>query len=333
MTVTSKQIAEICGVSRGTVDRALNGRPGIHPDTRERILKTASQLGYRPHYIAQSLVRGRSLSIGAVVFDLRNRFFAQLLNAIEAKAREAGYFVYLTLTDKDPRTEQDCIHHLVDRQVDGIILCSVRSDREYVQALRSLSVPVVTVGNRISDAFPFIGIDDFAAMKEAGAHVLALGYENIIYVSPALAHRGKVNLYAQERRLSGIQAAVKEAGRNIGFHMIDHKNLEDALSRIDIRPRTKTVLLCSSDTYALEILNLLRRRGYEVPRDVALMGFDNIDTLKYVTPSLTTVDYPLIETGHRAVECLLSLIQGEDYQEIPPVPHRILSGESTPFTG
>lgn len=125
MRITTEDIARICGVSRGTVDRALNNRPGISPKTKEKVLKVAKELGYRPNMIACSLAKGHTMSIGVVVFDLNNEFFAQLLNSIEIRARELGYFTYLVLTQKDPKVEKECLSHLVDRNVDGIILFSI----------------------------------------------------------------------------------------------------------------------------------------------------------------------------------------------------------------
>jgi LacI family transcriptional regulator len=112
-------------VSQGTVDRALHNRPGISAETRERILLTARQLGYRPDQLASSLVRGRTMTIGLVLFDLYNRFFAQIASAVEENAKSRGYFVYLTLTRKDLGEEKSCIERLAGRRVDGLILCSV----------------------------------------------------------------------------------------------------------------------------------------------------------------------------------------------------------------
>jgi LacI family transcriptional regulator len=131
MSVTTGEIAKICGVSRGTVDRALHGRPGISPETRKKIIETAQKLGYRTNFVARSLVKGETKTLGVVAFDLYNRFFAQMVNAIEFRARELGYFIYLTLTNKDAEIEKKCIEHLVDRRVDGMLLCSVNNSYDY----------------------------------------------------------------------------------------------------------------------------------------------------------------------------------------------------------
>ena len=107
MGVTIKDIASICGVSTGTVDRALNNRSGNNVKTKMKIMQIAEELNYRPHHTARSLAKGKTMTIGVVLFDLYNRSFAQMLNAIEFKAMELGYFVDIVLTDKDPKKEKE----------------------------------------------------------------------------------------------------------------------------------------------------------------------------------------------------------------------------------
>lgn len=164
MSITSKEIAEKCGVSRGTVDRALNNRSGVNEATKLKILETARELGYRPHFLARSLVKGKTMSIGAVIFDINNQLFPQLIHAVESRAREAGYFLNLTLTSKNPDIERDCLLHLADRKVDGIILLSVNAGPSFEQFIKKLNIPVVTFGNRISDTVPYVWIDDRKAV-------------------------------------------------------------------------------------------------------------------------------------------------------------------------
>ncbi len=326
--VTSNVIAEMCGVSQGTVDRALNNRPGISQKTRERILETAEKLGYRPHLLARSLAKGCTMTIGLVVFDLYNRFFAQLANAIESSARQQGYIVYLTLTDKDGDAEKACIEHLMSRQVDGLILFSVNQGTEFGEYLKNLKIPLVTLGNRIQEEFPFIGIDDYRAMKDAALHIAHKGYERIIYISPPLAYRKKSNIYAQEQRLYGYLDALKESGKGREPITIEGRDYLQKLDSINLKDGGRTAVLCSSDIYALEVLRHLEARGLSVPEDVGLMGFDNIDMLRYVKPSLATVSYPFEELGVKALECVLNQMQGNSYITDRLLAHTIVEGSS-----
>lgn len=328
MSITTREIAEICGVSRGTVDRALNDRPGINPETKKMIIEAAEKLGYRPHFIARSLVMGKTMTIGVVVFDLNNRFFAQMVNAIETKAREKGYFVYLTLTDKNPDIEKQCIEHLIDRQVDGLLLCSVNNERGYDKYLKSLNIPVVTITNRISDSFAYISIDDRLAMKQAVMYVIEKGYTRIVYISPALSYRGKMNLYALEQRLAGFKEVCKRYAAKVETIIIDNKDYNSVLDCINFKDARKTAVICTSDIFALEVMNYLKRRGIKIPDDAGVMGFDNIDVLKYVEPSLATVSYPMREIGTQAIEFLVNLIEGNNTNELPVFKHEIIEGMS-----
>lgn len=329
MSLTSKDIAEICGVSRGTVDRALNDRPGISEEVKKRILNTAEELGYRPHFPARSLVTGSTMTFGVVAFDLRNWFFAELVNAIERHAREAGYFVYLTLTDKKGDIERQCIDHLMDRRVDGLILCSVNHGASFRRYLAKSSVPIVTTANRVAPELSHVGIDDFSAMREAVAYAAARGYRRFVYLSPPLQKRAEANIYAQEQRYQGFLAGIAD-GSDAGLkaEIIVEKDFAPPLDTLLAGTGTRTAVFCSSDTYALRVLRYCHQRGMRIPDDVGLMGFDGINVLDYVTPKLTTVDYPLDAVGAAAVSLLMDNIAGQRLGESVILPYTIVPGAS-----
>ena len=327
MKITTKELAELCGVSIGTVDRALHDRGGIKAETKEKILKLAKELGYRPHRLAQSLKQGKSMTIGLVVFDLENQFFSQLVTTIEANAILQEYFVYLTITDGKPEDEMGYLDHLSSLNVDGIIIFPVNRGREFTQYLKSLNTPIVTIGNRVASAFPFIGIKDRLAIADAVGDIASKGYRRIIYVSPPLSYRGKGNIYSVEERLAGYREGIKvhpSLGRTV---IIKDKKYLQTLGDMDLR-QEKTAILCSSDIYALEILNFLREKSLRVPEDVGVMGFDNISVLKYVRPSLATIAYPIQEMGKKAVDCLLGQINSETCLGSDLLDYKIVQGAS-----
>lgn len=327
MTITTKEIAAICGVSIGTVDRALHDRAGIKAETKEKILKVAKELGYRPHLLARSLRQGKTMTIGVVVFDLDNQFFSQLVTAIEAKAWELGYFVYLTMTDGDPKEEMEYLDSLSGLKVDGIIIFPVNGGMKFAQFLKSLKTPIVTIGNRVAKTFPFIGMRDKQAIKDAVTYIAARGYRHIIYVSPPLAYKGTKNIYSVEERLAGYREGLKETPSLHKPVVIREKTYLKLLDEILLHER-RTAILCSSDIYALEILNYLRTKGLNVPENVGLMGFDNINVLKYVTPSLATIAYPIKKMGIKAVDCLMSQINSETFSNIELLDYEIIEGTS-----
>ena len=309
MRITSKELARICGVSIGTVDRALNGRAGINPQTKERILRAGRELGYRPHLVARSLKTGRTSNVGVVVYDLDNRFFAQLVNAIENAARESGYFVYLTLSHHDLSQERECLEHLASQNVDGALIVPTNKGNEFTRFVKSLPVPVVAIGNRISQTIPFVGLKDRQAIRGMLAAVSQKGYRRVIYVSPPLSYGGKENIYEVEERYEGFREGTREL--SLEPVVIRDKHFGQALAETVKDAGRRTAIMCSSDIYALECLRLLATWGMRVPGDIGLVGFDDIDILKYIQPSLTTIAYPTDRIAREAFDVLKILMKGE----------------------
>lgn len=328
MGITIKEIAELCGVSQGTVDRALNHRPGISEKTKKKILAVAAEHNYKPDPVARSLARGRTMTIGVVLFDLYNRSFSQLMNAIEISSREAGYYVHLMLTNKDPDNEKKCIEHLIHRKVDGIILFPINEGPEFDQYLHKLNIPIVTICNKVSEHWRYVGIDDRQAMKDAMNYVCRKGYERFIYVCPPLAYKGKTNIFTQEERFAGCLQGLRDNGITEQPIVIDTPAYVEALSGIDFRSAPKTAVVCSCDIYALEVMNHLKERGLRIPEDAGVIGFDNIDVLKYVAPRLTTVEYAVEQFGERAVRDIVGQIEKGSSEHIPLLPYRIIAGSS-----
>ncbi|SFS57752.1 LacI family DNA-binding transcriptional regulator [Paenibacillus sp. BC26] len=327
MKVTSKQIAELCGVTRGTVDRALNNRPGINEATREKIMKVAGELGYRPHFLAQSLVKGQTKTLGIVLFDMYNRIFSQLFHAFEAEARRHGYFVYLVLTNKDKALELEYLNNLLDRKVDGIAMSPVNMGPTLDSFLKASGVPVVTFTNRVSAKVPFVWIDDKQAMKTAVHHIASKGYKRILYVSPPLRYKGKSNIYVPEQRYKGFIEACAEQ-QDISYTVITDYDYLESLLRLITESDEKPAILCSSDIYALDIMRFLKVNDIRIPEQAGVMGFDNIDILHYVDPALTTIDYHVDEIGRRAAEQLIASIQGQDIPRRTHVGYAIIERDS-----
>ncbi|WP_179298716.1 LacI family DNA-binding transcriptional regulator [Evansella halocellulosilytica] len=328
MKVTIKDIANICGVSTGTVDRALNNRTGISEKTKKKILKVAKEMKYKPDYMARSLVMGKTMTIGVVLFDLYNRSFAQLLNAIELRARELGYFVYITLSDKKAENEINCIDYLVDRKVDGIILFTVNKGEQFESYLSKLNIPIITILNYVSEKWEYIGIRDRQAMKEAIDYIVGEGYQKYIYISPPLAYLGKTNIYTQEERLNGFHEGLKRNGISSKPLIVKNSEYIKKLENITFSKDEKTAIVCSTDLYALEVMEYLKEQGVNIPEQVGVMGFDDIDMLKYITPRLTTVKYPIEEIGRRAVESIVNKIDHGDFVSTSLLDYEIIKGES-----
>lgn len=327
MGITTKDLAQLCGVSRTTVHRALSGVGRINPDTKELILRTAKEHDYRPDLLARGLVKGRTYNIGIVVLDVENRYFAEMLGVIGAEMNRRGYCMNIMLHGDDRELEQKQLMRLAAYHVDGLIVSSVNEGEEYREFLTGLGVPVVSVDNRIADGIPFVGIDQRAAMREVTGRVLEREYERVVYVCPPLAAKGIRNVSVHEERLVGFYEACGACPQIQTVCLNDWSYLEHVKEQLADGKRT--AFLCTADSFALEIMKRLRADGLEAPRDYGITGFDNIDTLEYVSPRLMTVSNSVGAVATAAVGLLFRLMESENTVEDSVIlPHEIVAGET-----
>ncbi len=280
LKITTSQIAKICNVSQGTVDRALNNRTDIKAETKQKILEVARQYGYR-EYVS---TRPEKMvgQIGVIVFNLNNEYFSELITEIEYVLREEGLSAVVMMSHYDKQYEIECIRNLYNMGVNGIILCSVNSGGEFENYLKLFDVPIVAVGNRI-ESLPYVGIDDFVAMREMTEKVLKDKPHNIIYFSPALKYP---DAYAQRRRYEGFLSVAGNEKYSLITNIEDIKNCYDE----------KTSIICSNDYYALKVY-------FKCP-DAKIFGFDNISVIdKYKIP-IDSVGYSMSEIARETINII-----------------------------
>lgn len=315
MAITAKELAEMCGVSRMTVHRALTDTGRINPQTKELIQAKAKECGYRPDLLARGLVKGQTFYIGVVVLDVNNRYFSQMLSAIGTEAHKRGYFVNITLHEENKDMEKEQLERLVDYHVDGIILSSVNQGEEYRDFLKSLDTPIVTIGNKIADGIPFVSIQEKKAAREATETILRKGYEKIVFVCPPL-EQTEGNTYVHRQRLEGFTEAVEQWKKvresQVTSFVIGQKDayVEQAYEEL-LRSGKRTAFFCSGDIFALEIMKYMTGKGKRAGEDYGIVGFDGIDVLDYVTPRLCTIYNPVEPVAKEAVKLLFKLMNGE----------------------
>lgn len=322
MAVTAKELAQMCGVSRMTVHRALTDTGRINQQTKELILTKAKECGYRPDLLARGLVKGQTFYIGVVVLDVNNRYFSQLLSAIGMEARRRGYFVNITLHEENKEMEKEQLERLVDYHVDGVILSSVNQGEEYRDFLQSLDTPIVTIGNKVADGVPFVSIQEKKAAKEATEVILQKNYEKIVFVCPPL-EQTETNTYVHQQRLEGFQEAVVEWNRKSGKERTDVETViigkskgfvENACEEL-YHTKKRTACFCTGDMFALDIMKYMERKGRIAGKDYGIMGFDGIDMLDYVAPRLYTIYNPVEAVAKEAVKLLFRLMNGETEED------------------
>ena len=284
--ITTTQLARICGVSQGTVDRALHNRNGIHPETKARILEIAKEYDYRPNI--QRDEQSNSMLIGVVLFDLYNEFFSKLAMSLVNKARTFGYSIIFQFSEKDEKNEKTALEYFDYIGVDGIILFSAGSDNEeYKNYLCSLKKPLVLIGNRLFD-LPFVGIDDMEAMYDLSQtfakHVPS---GDILYFAPVLK-KSLHSINAQRLRLNGFVRAMKALEKSYRI-VTDVEEISNYGG-----------IICATDYYALQALKHL---GY--PEDVRIAGFDNISVLKNVNAKVWSIEYSTDKIAEESINYIL----------------------------
>ena len=305
---TIEDVARAAGVSRQTVSRAINGKGEISPETRRRVLTIADELGYLPSRIARSLATRSSHTIGLVVPDIANPFFAEIARGVEEEAYRMGYHVFLSNSAEDPDREWAIIRSLEEQRVAGIILCSSRLRDEQLVTLSRRYSPLVFFNRQIEESgISSLLVDDFHGAVKATRYLLERGHRKIGML------RGPERSWSGQQRLSGYRATLLEAGITpserwivAGFPQVDGGR-SAALQLLSQSPDV-TAILAYNDLVALGAVQACLQMGRSVPADCAIIGFDDIPLAALVSPALTTVRLDKNEAGRRAMRVLGRLI-------------------------
>lgn len=310
--VTAAEVARRAGVSQPTVSLILSRNPKarVAPDTRERVLRIAEEIGYRPNRLAQGLVRRRSFAIGVIVPGFDNPFYVSVLSGAERVAAEAGYAVLFCEAGHVGVVQH--LEALRDRQIDGVIIAGIAASTLPARALDDLNVVLI---NQPSGRFPTVAGDSLKAGELAAEHFLSLGHRRIAFVGPATsipAYRFRERGFVQTLRAAGVSMPsdfLRRADATIagGFSAMR------ALLAMSDHP---TAVFCANDLIALGAHKACGVAGVQLPRYVSLLGCDDIEMDTLVTPELSTINVPTRELGARAVRLLLRQIERE--QAGPP---------------
>lgn len=306
MTATIRDVAHAARVSPSTVSRALTGSALVSPGTRHRVEQAAAELGYQPSRAARSLVTGRTGTLGLIVPDLSNPFFPGIVKGVQARAQAAHLAVFVADSDEDQSVEVGLIRELA-RQADGLLLCSPRSGEDVIRDMAS-DAAIVLVNRRIGE-LPAITVDNTDGMRQAVAHLVALGHQRVGYVA------GPAASWSGAQRLRGLRAAANAAD----IELIEVGNFppqfEGGVAAADIIIAARlSAVIAYNDVVALGLLSRLSARRVKVPERISVVGCDDIPTARMASPSLTTVALPQELAGRQAVDLLLDVMQHPDHR-------------------
>ncbi len=301
---TIRDVARASNVSIATVSRVFNDSPLVSEDTRLRVVEAAAHLGYWPNGIARSLITSRTHTLGALLPDLHGEFFSEVIHGIDVAAREKGFHLLVSRSSSSADELIAALRSMRGR-VDGLIVMA--PDVDASGALRQSAGQVTTVLVNPEVALPglhAISIGNLEGAKSIVRHLLGLGHRRIATITgPA------PNIDARQR-LEGWRAALHEAGlepaTDLEFRgdFSEPSGYDAAAELLRCEPRPSAVFV-ANDYMAIGALGAMQDAGVRVPDDIAIVGFDDIQMSRYLTPPLTTVNVPMLELGKRAVRLLL----------------------------
>lgn len=307
-SVTLKDVAKAAGVSYATVSRALSGSPQIGSDTRERIIKLCDEMGYTTNYVARSMVMKKTDLIGLVVPSIDNQFMSELAYYAEMSARAHDYNIMLCNSGPDLKQEKTVVKLLLGRQVDGILIVPQSPDTyENIRAFTD-QVPTVFLSENLRDQpQSYVAADNSHGTYIGTRYLYELGHREILYF-------GRRHSTTHQLRAEGYMKACRELGLheqyfNSEFPRSSIANGYQLARELFSKPITYTAIFASTDSNALGILKAADEMHIEIPRQLSLIGFDNIPSTALPRIELTTIEQPKREMAVQAVDMLRDKIE------------------------
>jgi LacI family repressor for deo operon, udp, cdd, tsx, nupC, and nupG len=351
--VTIKDVAQVSGVSTATVTRALQGSPRVLPATRQRVEEVAAKLGYFPDNVARALATGSSKTIGLVIPSSGDSFWGEVTEGLEERAAERGFTLLLGISHADPERERKVLGLFLEKRVEGIVIAgpagaldswfeagasrqpivlvswdAASSPEEFELALRRPVTETIGTAAATVLAGPWVahvGVDDLAGSAELVRYLVSLGHERIgLIAGPPLR--------SALLRLLGFRLGLEEAGLETGPIVACEESFEAgnlAAAELLQMPRPPTAIVAYNDIIAIGAMRGARSLGMDVPGDVSIIGFDDIEFASYVEPPLTTSRQPKREMGRLAIDLLLDAVDGRTGPVRATLPAELVVREST----
>jgi LacI family transcriptional regulator len=314
-----KDVAKLAGVSTATVSHVINKNRFVSESTTQTVLEAMEQLQYQPNALARSLRRKNTLTLGLVLPDSANPFYAEVARGIEDLAYQEGYTVLFGSTEDKPEKEADYLRVFREKQVDGVILLTVGKMTDHIQVILEQNIPLVIVDHEFKD----IRADCVIAENRRGGflaarHLIQLGHRRIACIYGS-SHRG-----TGEERLNGFEDALRENNIPVDPGLVASGDFTAeggyfaGKSLLAHEPDRPTAIFACNDLMAFGAMGAVYEAGLRIPEDISIVGFDDISLSGYVFPPLTTVHQPKYEMGYLGAKILL-----EQIRAVEPIPSRL----------
>ena len=323
MKVTINDIAQLAGVSKSTVSAVLNDNPLIKEETKVRVREAMKKLDYRPNELARALARRQTKTIGLIIKEIDNPYFARITSGIYDFAHKEGYSVLLGSSELKPLQEQETLNVLLSKKVDGLIISTLKDSAgfSHLWELKRKNIPFVLLDTVSLFPTNMVDVDNVQVGFQAADFLLKKGHRRVAYLS------GPDHSLHSLQRLEGVKMAHYEHNVPVGRGLVIHAGsyIEDGFAAgekvaalpADQRP---TAIYCFNDQVALGAIGSLRRAGLNVPGDVAVVGTDDTPLALATFPPLTTIHIPIYEIGKQAAALLIRQIKNKE----TPLEEKIL---------
>lgn len=299
-----KEVAQLAGVSTATVSRTINGSDKVTPETAELVRKAIERLRYFPNTNAQALGSGRSSLYGLIISDITNPFFPELVKSFEDLAIKSGLDVLVSNTDYDPQRTEHCIARLLQRKVDGVAIMTTEMESGLIEEFSRRQIPLVFLDTaRPQRNVSTVSVDYAAGIDAAIEHLYTLGHRRIAFIRGSSKHKSsQMRLDAFKKSMRARKLALAAEDIVVGDHTMDGGFT--AMQQLLARQKNPQAVICSNDLTAIGALGAIHRTGLRVPKDISLVGFDDITMSAYTEPPLTTIHLSRSAIAHAAFTAL-----------------------------
>ena len=305
MSASVHDVAKLAGVSISTVSRVLNDTARVSEEKKRRVLEAVAELDYWPNPVARSLLKHRTDTIGAVLPFVTGEFFAELLTGLDIAADEHQKVLLLSASHRDAASFRVALQSLGHR-VDGMIVMAPESTANQVLEATPDELPVVFLNTRVEDGeAPYVNFDNRGGMRAVTEHLVEEGHEKIAFV------KGSSAAFDAEERTLGFRQGLGSSATGIEYDgdFTAASGYVAVVRALRATPRP-TAIVASNDLAAMGVMRALTERKIRVPEEIAVAGFDDVPSARFVTPSLTSVHVPIRKLAIRAVCVLMEWIQG-----------------------
>lgn len=330
--VTIKDVARRANVSISTVSRVLNNtNHAVSSETKERVLEAIEELGFYPNAMARGLHLNKTKTIGLIIQDISNPYYPSIVRGVEDAAQELEYTVILANVYRSKERTIKYLNVFREKRVDGIIFTGggVVKNAAQDNFFERNTISTVVIGKSCDGKMPSVQVNNVQAAREACEHLINQGHKKIVTVT------GPQNSATANDRLEGYLQALNTNGIEVKDEWIIKGDFifgsgYQAVEKIpELGGDGATAVFAQNDMMAIGMIKGLREHGYNVPEDIAVIGFDNIPLASFITPMLSTVAVPVYDLGKTAMRVLSDILAGNEISRITTLPTRLLLRESS----